>query len=231
MDSPQQQSIGQREVPKVVSQFKLENKYNHFHLSAISSDGKVFVTTTGITSSVADKIWIVDIPSEQKYHEMLAEKLSEGQKEDPLVIQPRKIISERGFILGLHVSPNGKFLSCCVRNYTAPDAIVPISPELDESFHHPPVVNDVSTQLYDLESGEFIATLDGCVGMSEVDRIFLILPQFSPCSNFVCAGSEDGSVRIWSTKFGIPVATLEAHTDVVNFCAWHPKLPIIVSGS
>ena len=76
-----------------------------------------------------------------------------------------------------------------------------------------------------------MATLHGIRAFSSGAATFLIFPEFSPCGQYLSCGSEDGTIFIWSVQYGILLQKLTGHTNMVNFTAWHPTLPLLISGS
>lgn len=173
-----------------------------------------------------NQVWIVDVPSKEFFNEFKTNNPNSVPS-----LKPKSIKQVDGFVLGLQISPNGRYLACTLRKYLNPEEIKPIKPSDRRSFDHYQVEEPISIYLYDLTTCELITVLNGCTGKSSVEQIFLILPEFSPCSRFLCCGSEDGSIVVWNIDFNIEVARLVGHTDVVNFCVWHPTLPLLVSGS
>ncbi|KAH8802362.1 mycorrhiza-induced NACHT/WD-repeat protein [Flagelloscypha sp. PMI_526] len=84
--------------------------------------------------------------------------------------------------------------------------------------------SDNSVRIWDAESGEQVAKLDG--HGSEVRSV-----AFSPEGKRVVSGSDDNSVRIWDAESGELVAKLDGHGSSVNSVAFSPDGKRVVSGS
>ena len=53
--------------------------------------------------------------------------------------------------------------------------------------------------------------------------------SFSPDSQFVLSGSEDGKIYIWSTQSGAEVTSWEQGKNAVNCVKWNPKSCMVAS--
>ncbi len=69
--------------------------------------------------------------------------------------------------------------------------------------------------------------------MPQAKTIFqsITVCAFSPDSQKIVSGAEDGSIKIWDAETGKERATLKGHTDRVGVCAFGPDGRCIVSGS
>lgn len=141
----------------------------------------------------------------------------------PPQLSPRLVIKEPGAVIGLHLSPRGEHLACVFRKYA--------SSEEDTMAQYPTLREEALIHIYQVETGSLLLEFHGTVGYSSGECTFLILPEFSPCGRFLSCGSEDGTTRIWSIEAGALIQVLKGHTDVSNFCAWHPNEPIVITGS
>jgi len=54
--------------------------------------------------------------------------------------------------------------------------------------------------------------------------------SFSPDSQFVLAGSADGSIHVWETLTGKEVAVWKGHVGPVGVVQWNPKMVMVASG-
>ena len=59
----------------------------------------------------------------------------------------------------------------------------------------------------------------------------LLRPCFSPDESMIACGSSDRTVTIWDRRSGEIRYKLPGHTGTVNQVDWHPKEPIILTGS
>jgi WD40 repeat protein len=67
------------------------------------------------------------------------------------------------------------------------------------------------TQIYDVNTGKLLRTIDGKSGVSAV--------AFSPDSKFIATGEMGGTIRLW-TIGGEPISTLQRHTGTINALAF-----------
>ena len=84
--------------------------------------------------------------------------------------------------------------------------------------------DDNTIRLWDTQSGDNIATLEGHSG--SVRSV-----AFSPDGSRIVSGSDDNTIRLWDTQSGDNIATLEGHSFRVNSVAFSPDGSRIVSGS
>uniref|UniRef100_A0A2C9JMH7 Anaphase-promoting complex subunit 4 WD40 domain-containing protein n=1 Tax=Biomphalaria glabrata TaxID=6526 RepID=A0A2C9JMH7_BIOGL len=54
---------------------------------------------------------------------------------------------------------------------------------------------------------------------------------FSPCGNFIAAGSEDRMVYLYDIRMGTYCDRLKGHNEVVTSVAFHPAKPFLATGS
>lgn len=54
--------------------------------------------------------------------------------------------------------------------------------------------------------------------------------SFSPDAQFVLAGAEDGTIKIWETATGAEVTTWSGHVGPVSVVQWNPKTMMVASG-
>ena len=57
------------------------------------------------------------------------------------------------------------------------------------------------------------------------------LPACSGDRPYLISGADDRTARVWDYQTKACVQTLEGHSHNVSACAFHPELPIIVTGS
>jgi WD40 repeat protein len=79
-------------------------------------------------------------------------------------------------------------------------------------------------KIYDLDSGEQLATLTG-----HTSSLWAL--AFSPDGKYLATGSFDRTVRVWDVAAKRCLRTLEAHRDPVWIVAWSPDGKLLGSGS
>ncbi|WP_044210258.1 WD40 domain-containing protein [Coleofasciculus chthonoplastes] len=83
---------------------------------------------------------------------------------------------------------------------------------------------DKTIKLWNLETGEAIATLD------EHDSS-VISVSFSPDGKTLASGSEDKTIKLWNLETGEAIATLDEHDSWVNSVSFSPDGKTLASGS
>ncbi|ETO07348.1 Pfs, NACHT and WD domain protein [Reticulomyxa filosa] len=84
--------------------------------------------------------------------------------------------------------------------------------------------NDKTIQVWDIESGNKIQTLEGHLH-------FVNDAKFSPDGNIVVSGSEDKTIRLWDVKSGREIHKLKGHLGGVTCVQFSPDGGMIVSCS
>lgn len=84
-------------------------------------------------------------------------------------------------------------------------------------------------RVVDAFSGQIIQTFTGII-TEKTERGLHLGCCFSPDSNYVLAGSQDGHLHVWSVEGGNKVAVLEGnHPNPVQCVAFNPKFMMIAS--
>ena len=83
---------------------------------------------------------------------------------------------------------------------------------------------DKTLKVWDLESGECLATFEG-----HTDRVLGVV--ITPDGRRVVSGSGDKTLKVWDLESGECLATFEGHTATVSVVAMTPDGKRIVSGS
>ena len=81
---------------------------------------------------------------------------------------------------------------------------------------------DGTVRLWNLETGECLATLKG-----HSDIVNSV--QITPDGRFAVSGSDDKTVKVWDLEAGTCVGTLEGHQDIVHSVAISPDGTLIAS--
>ncbi|MYI94986.1 sigma-70 family RNA polymerase sigma factor, partial [Candidatus Poribacteria bacterium] len=84
--------------------------------------------------------------------------------------------------------------------------------------------NDMTVRLYEVATGEHIATFEGHTG--PVGRL-----AFSPDGDTVATGSSDHTVMLWDAYTGKHKKTLKGHSDWVSYVAYSSDGKTIATGS
>ena len=193
----------------------------------------IILVATGRGTPQVDTIKIIDLQNEI---ESLPDHVDEEEDNFQNIarlprtkIEPKYSLRQDGIVLGLQYSNNGKYLAVALRKYVNPDLCFnrPLRFEPDVYFD---IEESVELRIFETTTYTLVKTLTGGIGKTTGEATFLVSPGFSSCDNYIACGSEDGVVRVWDVESGILVSKIESHTAPVNFCAWHPTEPIIVSG-
>lgn len=84
-------------------------------------------------------------------------------------------------------------------------------------------------KVVDAYNGQVIQTFTGIIQERQEKGLHLGC-CFSPDSNFVLAGSQDGHLHVWSVKTGHKIAVLEGnHPNPIACVAFNPKYMMIAS--
>lgn len=114
---------------------------------------------------------------------------------EPLAVLERKLTGHKDWVNSVAVSPDGTWAAS--GGGSLPDS------------------KDNSVKIWDLETGEYRATLVG-----HTDRVTSVV--ITPYGGRILSGSDDKTVRVWDVGSGQEVAKLEGHTDriwtVVALC-------------
>ena len=85
-------------------------------------------------------------------------------------------------------------------------------------------VSDGTVKLWDVETHENIATLEG-----HTNTVYSV--SFSPDGTTIASGSFDDTVKLWDVATRTNIATLEGHTSLVFSVAFSPDGTTLASGS
>jgi len=89
---------------------------------------------------------------------------------------------------------------------------------------HPDVV--LVAQVWSITSGACMYTLEGH------DKGVNCLDYYPGGEKpYLVSGADDKAVKVWDYQNKTCVQTLESHTQNVSVVAFHPELPVIISGS
>ena len=144
----------------------------------------------------------------------------------PVTLTPKFKLEQKGPVLGLSISSDGKYLLCALRPFS--DQEVVMIPTLLEPAK---IEKEVELHLFNLETGKRLNVFRGGMAHTSEELPFLILGDVSPDNKHVACGTEDGILRIWHAEFGTLLTELADHTNVVNFVSWHPSSKYLISGS
>ncbi|KAH9488552.1 hypothetical protein Btru_061808 [Bulinus truncatus] len=82
-----------------------------------------------------------------------------------------------------------------------------------------------SIKLWDIRSKSNVLSMQGHVNKAHSCQI-----AFSPCGNYIAAGSEDRMVYMYDLRMGTYCDRLRGHNEVVTSVAFHPAKPLLASG-
>ncbi|XP_014771610.1 WD repeat-containing protein 27 [Octopus bimaculoides] len=83
-----------------------------------------------------------------------------------------------------------------------------------------------SVKLWDLRSGQCVRKLE-----QHCNRAYTCRAVFSPCGQYVLAGSEDYTAYLYDVREGTCCTRLTRHSDVVTDVAYHPFIPQLTTAT
>ncbi|XP_029643507.2 WD repeat-containing protein 27-like [Octopus sinensis] len=83
-----------------------------------------------------------------------------------------------------------------------------------------------SVKLWDLRSGQCVRKLE-----QHCNRAYTCRAVFSPCGQYVLAGSEDYTAYLYDVREGRCCTRLTRHSDVVTDVAYHPFIPQLTTAT
>ncbi|KAL9989015.1 hypothetical protein ACROYT_G003521 [Oculina patagonica] len=140
--------------------------------------------------------------------------------------RPDHCIETNGHIIGMSLSPDHQFLYVNCRQFQHQSD--EFGNLLDQQ--HPDISNDITLQVYSLSTYELVGVHNGHLANSgKCDCAYINLDV---ADKLVASGAEDHCAHIWDRHFGVKLATLKGHSDIVNCVAFNPvNQEVLVSAS
>ncbi len=210
-----------------------KKKYSNIHASMITScyfiNDNIF-----ISSGLDNKVYLVNVTTGEKIYTLNCEGISINELNYSKFI--KSIIATVGTNNSLEIYSYNFNIEEKLKKYKKiqfDDAI--ISTKLDNNFNnkyllvnHSKITPTIS--LFDLSTFKEIGRYYG-----HIQNRFGIKANFGGFNeNFICCGSENGKINLWSKSSIIPIYEEKIHRSVVNEIIWPSKnefKDILISGS
>ncbi|EDO47225.1 predicted protein [Nematostella vectensis] len=149
---------------------------------------------------------------------------SEGEFEELSYTKPDHLINTNSHIIGMNLSPDHDLLYVNCRLWTNADKIAANKEALPE------ISNDIHLRVYSLSTCQLVREHVGHRASTPNDKCFFIFLNIA--EKLVASGAEDSCAHVWDRHFGVKLATLTGHQNVVNCVAFNPRDPdMLVSAS